>query len=79
VQEAIRETLPSSTVVEIAHRLHTVIGADRIMVMAGMCLALNQHSGWTIPALSGELESKQWYRTMRQKLVDICPLPCRNN
>jgi ABC-type multidrug transport system fused ATPase/permease subunit len=41
VQEAIRETLPSSTVVEIAHRLHTVIGADRIMVMAGMRLAIS--------------------------------------
>jgi hypothetical protein len=36
LQQAIRESLPSSTVVEIAHRLHTVVDADRILVMHGM-------------------------------------------
>jgi ABC-type bacteriocin/lantibiotic exporter with double-glycine peptidase domain len=46
VQEAIRETLPSSTVVEIAHRLHTVVEADRILVMSGMALKRHLISNW---------------------------------
>jgi ABC-type transport system involved in Fe-S cluster assembly fused permease/ATPase subunit len=49
VQEAIRETLPSSTVVEIAHRLHTVVEADRILVMSGMAkrgILLDERKGF---------------------------------
>jgi ABC-type transport system involved in Fe-S cluster assembly fused permease/ATPase subunit len=35
-QGAIKDVLPNSTVLEIAHRLHTVMDADRILLLEGM-------------------------------------------
>lgn len=53
IQETIREAFADCTMLTIAHRLHTVLGSDRIMVLAqGQVLSPEEPWFGTWPCLS---------------------------
>lgn len=59
IQETIREAFADCTMLTIAHRLHTVLGCDRIMVLTqGQVSREASASGLVVPCVQTELRKQ---------------------